>query len=61
MTLFGTICRVQFGIENEIGELLETDLWSNLISWNAHKQPIVTASSTKAKYKAVASAAGEVV
>lgn len=62
MTLmFGTVCRVKFGIEFEIGELLETGLRSNLISSNAHKQPIVSASSTKAKYKVVANAAVEVV
>jgi hypothetical protein len=61
MILFDTVCRVKFGIEFEIGELLETGLRSNLISWNAHKQPIVSASSTKVKHKAVANAAGQVV
>jgi hypothetical protein len=36
-------------------------LGSNLISWSAREQPTVSRSSTKAKYKAIANAAAEVM
>ena len=36
-------------------------LGSNLVSWSAHKQAIVSRSSTEAEYKAVANATAEVI
>jgi hypothetical protein len=36
-------------------------LGSNLVSWSAQKQPTISRSSTKAKYKAIANATAKIM